>query len=177
MYCIKQAKHIIPESDLKSLYFALIHSYLAHCTAIMSVTTLNNRNRIAKIQKKAIRLISNSAYNAHTAPLFIRYGILPYEKLILFSQLTFMHAVNYSYSPSSFDNTWLKNTNRQPERNLRNADDYSLMQPRTEMFKKSTFYALPAAWNTLAPEIKFQQNKTTFRWALKAHLLMELDEN
>ena len=177
MYCIKQAKHIIPESGLKSLYFALIHSYLLHCTAIMSVTTLKNRQRIIKIQKKALRLISNSAYNAHTAPLFLRYNILPYEKLILFSQLNFMHAINYSYAPSSFANTWLKNTNRLPERNLRNADEYTLTQPRTELFKRSTFYAMPVAWNTLAPEIKLQQNRTTFRWALKAHLLTELDEN
>jgi hypothetical protein len=37
----------------------------------------------------------------------------------------------------------------------------------TKLFKKSTQYAL-------APEINLQQNKTTFRWALRAHLLEEI---
>jgi hypothetical protein len=176
MYCIKQAKHIIPASGLKSLYFALIHSYLSHCAAIMSGATAKNKQKISKIQKKAIRLITNSNYNAHTAPLFLAHGILPYEKLITFAQLNLMHSVHYAYAPRSFENTWLTNTNRNPERNLRNANEYNLPQPRTELFKRSTYYALPAAWNNLAPEVKFQQNKTTFRWALKAHLLTSVEE-
>jgi hypothetical protein len=142
----------------------------------MSITTAKNRLRIAKIQKKAIRIMTNSNYNAHTSPLFCLHHILPHEKLILFSQLTFMHSVYYNYSPRSFENTWLKNTNRIPDRNLRNADEFNLAQPRTEMFKRSSYFALPAAWNNLAPEVKLQQNRTTFRWALKAHLLTETEE-
>jgi len=88
-----------------------------------------------------------------------------------------MHSVNYRYAPRSFENTWLKNTERIPDRNLRNADEFNLAQPRTEMFKRSSFYSLPAAWNNLAPEVKLQQNRTTFRWALKAHLLTEIEES
>jgi hypothetical protein len=61
-----------------------------------------------------------------------------------------------------------------PAYNLRNAADYHLVQPRTEAFKKSPLYALPAAWNVLSPDIKLQQNRTTFRWALRAHLLEEI---
>jgi hypothetical protein len=43
-------------------------------------------------------------------------------------------------------------------------------------FKKSPFYALPQAWNDLSPFIKYQNNRTTFKWALKAHLLDELTD-
>jgi hypothetical protein len=176
LYCIKQAKHIIPLKGMKALYFALIHSYLSHCTAILSGTSNKNKQKIIKIQKKAIRTITNSAYNTHTAPLFLQHNILPFEKLITFSQLNLMHAITYSYAPSSFENTWQKNINRQPDRNLRNADEYNLPQPRTETFKKSIYYSMPLNWNNLVPEIKLQQNKVTFRWALKAHLMQELAE-
>jgi len=176
LYCIKQAKHVIPLGGLKSLYFALIHSYLTHCTAIMSGITAKNKQRIVKVQKKAIRIITNSSYNAHTAPLFLEHNILPYEKLILFSQLSFMHSVCYAYAPKSFENTWLKNAVRAPDLNLRNNDEYNLPHPRTEQFKKSTYYSLPSVWNNLALEIKLQQNRITFRWALKAHLLQDLLE-
>ena len=88
-----------------------------------------------------------------------------------------MHAIEYKYAPASFANTWIKNRDRDHEVNLRNADDFNITRPRTETFKKSTFYAIPTAWNDLIPEIKFQENKFTFKWALKAHLLSELEDD
>jgi hypothetical protein len=88
----------------------------------------------------------------------------------------FMHAVEYKYAPSSFENAWPKNNERNVDRELRNANDFLLLQPRTETFKKSTLYALPSIWNNLAPEIKLQQNRITFKWALKAHLMNEIME-
>jgi len=88
-----------------------------------------------------------------------------------------MHSVEYKYAPSSFDETWIKNNMRAHERDFRNANDFYLPVPRTETFKKSTFYALPSAWNDLSPDIKLQQNKITFKWALRAHLLDELSDS
>jgi hypothetical protein len=124
LYCIKQAKHIIPPSGLKSLYFALIHSHLTYCTLIYNSITASNRHKIEKVQKKAIRIMTNSAYNAHTKPLFNQHAILPFEKLILQSQLSFMHAIEYKYAPPSFSATWPKNQDREQAVNLRNANDY-----------------------------------------------------
>jgi hypothetical protein len=43
--------------------------------------TASNRQRIEKVQKKAIRIITNSAYAAHTKPLFIQHALLPFDKL------------------------------------------------------------------------------------------------
>lgn len=167
LYCIRQAKNIIPTKGLKSLYFALIHSHLTYCTQIMNGTSAKNRLKITKIQKKAIRIMTNSSYNAHTKPLYLKHKILPFDKIIIQAQLMFMHSVEYNYAPSSFRNTWTKNNDRNQAINLRNADDYYLPIPRTETFKKSTFYALPHSWNELDPAIRYQQNKTTFKWALK----------
>ena len=69
-----------------------------------------------------------------------------------------------------------KNADRAPELTLRNTNEFNLLHPRTELFKKSTYYSLPLAWTNLANEIKFQQNRTTFRWALKAHLFEDMIE-
>jgi len=65
-----------------------------------------------------------------------------------------MHSVCYAYAPKSFENTWLKNAVRAPDLNLRNGDEYNLPHPRTEQFKKSTYYSLPSVWNNLALELK-----------------------
>jgi hypothetical protein len=68
------------------------------------------------VQKKAIRIISKSDYNEHTAPLFIQHGILPFEKLIEQAKLLFMHGIEYNYAHKSFTNTWLKNNQLNIER-------------------------------------------------------------
>jgi hypothetical protein len=42
---------------------------------------MNNTNakKVLVMQKKAIRTISNAKYNEHTAPLFLKHQILPYN--------------------------------------------------------------------------------------------------
>ena len=119
--------------------------------------------------------MSNSSYNAHTGPIFKAHNILPFDSLITQSQLTFMHSIAHNYAPASFDSTWTTNATREPNLNLRNANEFYLPLPRTETFKKSTIYALPAAWNALTPFISLQPYKITFKWALKAHLLEQLN--
>jgi hypothetical protein len=139
LYCIKQAKHIIPAAGMRALYFALIHSHLVYCSSLLSMLSAKNVNKIKKIQKKALRIMDGSSYNAHTAPIMLKYQILPFELLIKQSQLSFMHSIEYKYAPNSFDNVWQKNSERQPELNLRNANDYYILQPRTETFKNPQY--------------------------------------
>jgi hypothetical protein len=134
LYCIKQAKNNLSLQALKALYYALVHSHLTYCPIILGCTSKNNINRIAKIQKKAVRIITHSRYNDHTAPLFANLAILPYEKIIEMSKLMFMHSIEYNYAPCAFANTWQKNSDRNTGHVLRNENDYALPIPRIEFF-------------------------------------------
>jgi hypothetical protein len=142
------------------------------CNAV-SPGRLVHINDNIKIQKKAIRLITGSNYNAHTLPLFLEHQILPLEKIIKQRKLTFMHSVFYEYCPKSFSNTWVKNGNRENNYNLRNNDLYLLPNPRTETFKKMPLYSLPWEWNN-SGNLMFYNNHITFKHALRGHLFGEL---
>jgi hypothetical protein len=87
-----------------------------------------------------------------------------------------MHSITYNYAPQTFANTWIKNNDRNTGHNLRNDEDYLLPHPRVEFFKKIPIYSLASAWND-AGVLRFYQNRTTFKIALKDHLLNEIDEN
>jgi len=172
LYCIKMAKNNINPPGLRALYFALIHSHLSYCPIILNCMTKTNLNKIEKIQKKAIRIISKSQYNAHTAPLFLNLKILPLEKIIKQSKLLFMHSVYYDYAPTSFQQTWIKNNERDNAPNLRNENDFRLPNPRIEFFKKIPLYALPYEWNQ-AGVLTLYPNKITFKHALRDQLFSE----
>jgi hypothetical protein len=170
LFCIRRAKNILTPTALKTLYFAFIQSHLSYCPIILSSISQQNFNQIKLIQKKAIRIITNSSYTAHTAPLFAQLQILPYELIVRQSKLLFMHSVEYNYAPSSFVDVWTKNYVIQGDRPLRNADDFTLPNHRTELFKKSPLYTLPLEWNNL-DATKYIRNRVTFKTALKYNLL------
>jgi hypothetical protein len=176
LYCINRAKNFLTLPALKSLYFALIHSHLTYCPIITSCATNNNINKIYLVQKKAIRIITNKKYRDHTGPIFKLLSILPFHHIISYAQLNFMHSYMYNYSPASFHNIWLSNNERNNDTHeLRNANLLAIPNPRIELFKKSPLYSLLLMWNNLDNGIKFQQNKTTFRIALKEKLLNEIE--
>ncbi len=92
LFCIRRAKNILTPTALKTLYFAFIQSHLNYCPIILSSINQQNFNQIKLIQKKAIRIITNSSYTAHTAPLFAQLQILPYELIVKQSCLRFYTA-------------------------------------------------------------------------------------
>jgi len=147
LFCIRRAKNLLSLTALRALYFAFIHSHLNYCAIVLSGNSQQNFNRIKLIQKKAIRIVTNSAYTAHTFPLFAQLQILPYECIIRQAKLLFMHSVEHGYVPDSFSNIWIKNAINQGQRPLRNADDFMMPYPRTELQYSKNLPCTPYPWN------------------------------
>ena len=104
LYCINKVKNFLPANALKTLYFSLIHSHLTYCTSIYSCTSKSNLEKIAKVQRKAIRTITHSSYRANTDTLFLSLNILPLNKLITLANLSLMHSTHFNYASSSILN-------------------------------------------------------------------------
>ena len=155
LYCIRTAKNILNYTGLRSLYFALIHSHLNYCPIILSCASMKNQNKLFLTQKKAIRILTRSKYNAHTLPLFLNHNILPLQKIIKHDKLKFMHSIAFGYAPESFTDVWKTNQQRNLDIELRNADLFTLPVPRCEMYKKIPIYSLPSEWNSLG-DLRFQ---------------------
>jgi hypothetical protein len=173
MFCIRNAKNFLNSTGLRSLYFALIHSHLSYCPIILSCTSNSNINKLFKVQKKAIRIVTNSKYNAHTLPLFYHNKILPLTKIFRFEKLKFMHAINFNNSIKSFENIWNKNINRDLNIQLRNDDLFQLPAPNCKLFKKMPIYSLPFEWNN-SEELKYYENYAFFINVLRNKLFEEV---
>jgi hypothetical protein len=95
----------------------------------------NKFGKITQNAKKAIRIICNANFRAHTTPLFSEKKILPLDKLIEYSRIKFMHNFHFKQLPISFAETWRTNAERNPDRILRNADDLYVPAHRIEFVK------------------------------------------
>lgn len=60
------------------LYYTLIYPYLSYCHLIWGKAV--HLDKLVKLQKKAIRIITRSPFNCHTAPLFRDLNILPLDE-------------------------------------------------------------------------------------------------
>jgi len=169
LYFLSKVKNILPSSALRNLYFSLIHSNLIYGLNIFSCTTSKNLEKIAKIQKRAVRIISHAKFNSSTKPLFLRHSILPLKSLITFQRSSLMHSIFYKYAPSTLIEAFpLQPPN--PFHDLRNTNCFTIPRPNTEFFKKMPPFAFTTEWNSLE-EAKLNNNRVTFQKALKYNLL------
>ena len=73
---INKLKHFVPEGVLYSLYCTLILPYINYSIIAWGSSNKSNLDRIMKLQKKAVRIMSNSHYLSHSAPLLKKYNLL-----------------------------------------------------------------------------------------------------
>jgi len=174
LYIINRAKNFLPNDALLSLYYALFHSHLSYCTTIFGSANQTSIQKLVKIQKKAIRTISNVPYRAHTAPIFKKLQILPIDKLITYSKLKFMHNFIFNRIPQSFQGMWSRNIDIRPAYNLRNGDNLHISPIKFLSLKRLPHFTFPALWNQ-ENESKENQNSNLYLRSLKSRLLLEIN--
>ena len=76
---IRRLKHSLPQNILKMIYESLIQTYLHYGTLCWGYSGIIC---ITKLQKKAIRALTKSKYNAHTEPLFKSLCLLKFSDII-----------------------------------------------------------------------------------------------
>ena len=69
---LNRIKHILPTQTQIILYYSLILPHVNYCRMAWGYQS----NHMFKSQQRAIRIVANSKYNAHTEPLFKLYRIL-----------------------------------------------------------------------------------------------------
>jgi len=95
---LNRLKHLLPLNIKITLYNSLILSHINYCILVWGY----DRERINKLQKKSIRAITVSKYNAHTEPLFKKLNLLKIEDILKIQQLKFYFKYSQNQLPYYF---------------------------------------------------------------------------
>jgi hypothetical protein len=182
LFHLRAAKNVLSSKALTTLYYSLIHSHLIYAIQIWSCTSPSIVNELVVKQKMAIRIIHSVAYNAHTESLFKSSSILPLPLLIDYFKLQFMYLYTFKHLPASFNNIWIKNSQRRGENGedrivLRNEDDYFVPFARLSSIAAHPLLYFPKLWNEFEDPCKSTNSKVQFKKELKKHFLDQLDAN
>ena len=94
---LSRLKYLIPKHCLKLIYFALVQSYISYGILLWGFEA----DKLFKLQKKAIRIITKSPYLAHTEPLFKKEKLLKIEDIFKISCLKFYYRLVNNMLPKN----------------------------------------------------------------------------
>ena len=149
LYKIRQC---LPRSTMLGIYYSLIHSRLLYCLEVWGTACHTTLQPLIIAQKKAIRLVNNSGYRDHTAPIFQNLGVRPLLKEIHYRRALLAYEI--IKSPERHDIQL--NTTIEHRHNTRFASE-NLTVPRKRTWGWGTRgmeYLLIKAYNALPINIK-----------------------
>ncbi len=103
---MNRLKHYLPQSILQILYNYLI---LSHLNSNINAWGFAS-HKVCRLQKRALRLITDSKYNAHTQPLLKVLGTLTLDDTFKMQCLKFYYKFIQGNLPPFFDTFFIEKT-------------------------------------------------------------------
>ena len=167
---ISKSKFFISETSLIKLYYSLVYPYLYYGNIVWGSAYKSNLSRLKVLQKRIIRIITKSPFDAHTAPLFRKYHFLTLNNIYLLQVALFMFSVHSNSTPEIFQTMFSRNFETHHYR-TRQANDFKVHFSRTNILKFSIVSFGPKLWNSLPNELKTKYSLPCFKSNLKKYLI------
>ena len=152
---LSKLRHFVPKSLLKTVYYALFSSHMNYGAQLWGYST--NCDRIYKLQKTAIRIITFSDFFSPSKPLFCDLRILPLPDLIKYLNVKLIFDTLNLISPADICHT-IKPTYQKSVHLTRISNLNLLLKPsvKTSIYGiKSIRYQSCNDWNSLQLHFKY----------------------
>ena len=160
----------LPVQILINLYYSLIYPYLAYCNMIWAWNYTSRLKSLIILQKRAVRIITKSYYQCHTAQLFLLHGILTLDQIRVLQTGEFMFRYRHDLLPQTFTD-YFNTGSATHSYSTRTASNYRPIFAHTNTRKFSIKITGPTVWNNLPANIHGVSHLLLFKKRLCAHLL------
>ena len=157
--------------SLINLYYAFAYPYLSYCIHVWGTTYSTYIEKLFKIQKRMIRIISNSRYLDHTDPLFKKLNLLKISSIYKYSIALLMYKVEYNMIPNVMKHFFVSNT-QVHSHNTRQALLFHIPDFKHIKSNSSLIYQGPLIWNALPLHIRGSSSIFSFKSQFKSFLVL-----
>ena len=102
IYALATCNKVVSFRVRKLIYHSLFESHLHFGSIIYGAANAKSLEEISSVQRKALRVLTRSNYNAHTDPLFKKHKLLKVTDLIQLNQSIFVRQFKNAKLPQSF---------------------------------------------------------------------------
>jgi len=167
---INKLKHFIPDRILYSLYCTLVLPYVNYGILVWGNACKMYLDKLLKLQKWALRTISNSHYRCHSAPLFVKYNILNVYDCYKLELGVFMFKYYTNQLPPAFNNFFQKRSTIH-DYHTRNCSNYNQTRNKKTFSDHSVRTSGVILWNSFQETLKTQMSTKSFRTLYKSQLI------
>jgi len=142
---IHRLKNFLPQNILQNIYNALILPHLNYGSLLWQ----KQSNKLLILQKKAVRAITCSKYNAHTNKLFKELKILKCDDICALHAYTFCYKLENGILPEYFYSGIFTKVYNVHNYFIRNINDYLLPVVRHDYAKCGLRFKIPKFFNEM----------------------------
>ena len=168
---INKLKYSLLPENLITLYHSIIFPYLKYCNIVWATNaTQTELDSLFKVQKKCLRIATNSHYLAPSASLFKKLSLLNIYDINKQEIATFMYKYKNKLLPAPFSDLFQYNSQIH-NYNTRLSNKFHLWSVKSSYEAKSMSYLGPKQWNMIPQVITKSQFISSFRKQYKILLL------
>lgn len=154
-----------PYNILLKMYNSLVHPYLLYGILVWGDASQVHLNPIQVVQKKILRIITQSDYRAPSKPLFFAAKILKVHDLYKFTLGSYMFKLRLAGNIISPNHAY----------NTRSRHDATPNFQRLSQSQRSLTYNGPKYWNLIPSNIRNSQSLPVFKKLYKDFLLLNYE--
>ena len=170
---LNKTRDVFPPNIRLMLYNSLILPYINYGITSWYGCPAYNRNKIAILQRKAIRIIRNLGYRANTDQHFLALSILPIDQIYMYQVGQFAFKTVIDEQQSEFYYIIERNTINH-RYNTRRVGTLQLPRIDKTKCRNSMDYVFVRVWNTIPDQIKDSTTVSSFKSQYKNYLLSTL---
>ena len=161
-----KAKPYLNQCTLRTLCYCFVFPYVNYCNIVWLNTNTFKLSNIITLQKRAVRIVSNADYLAHTSELFTRDKTLKLKQINVLQTAIFMYNLNKGDVPACFNNMFTANNNTH-RYNTRFGNNLCVPKHNTNIIKQTLKFTGTKVWNEIPQEIKNFHSTYIFKAKMK----------
>ena len=152
------------------LYHTLIYPYLSYCCIIWGCASSTTLNKLRTLQKRALRLITNSPYWSPSAPIFVKLNLIRLDDIYVFQTAKFLGMFRLNLLPKSCSHFFVISPSIRSHI-TRFATYFVLSMCRTLIRQNTISIRGPLLWNTVPLNVQSAKTIIEFSNSMYAYLV------
>ena len=165
---LKYSKKYLPLLTIQSMYKSLVDPYFRYCSPVWRSCGTTAINELQKLQNRAVRIVTNSRYDASAKPIIKKLGWFTVSEIIQMETLSMVYKSINDLALTYLTEMFLRLSDRS-KRELRNTRsdlaDLEIPMRKSANGQKCFSYKGATMWNSLSLESKLSPTLKTSKKA------------
>ena len=147
-----------------------MYPYLNYCVEVWGDTFKTYLQALVKLQKRVLRIISYSKWNASVDHLYKYYNIMQLKKIFFYKVALLMFRVKTSSAPSVFRELFIENRSVR-DYFTRQHDKFHVPNAKRNYMQRTISYRGVIVWNHITSKhITYDRSLLSFKFALRKYV-------